>query len=203
MNKTEYIDTLIDFDYNYFNNLNFFNKRRCMKKGLKILNIITCIVAIACSIITIFTTSLNFSYDDNITSYKATLNHISALHNDSNDSYLIYTNEYESKLLIGNKNMILDFTKFEVYLLENNFDNVEIEFSLQGDSKDDLNTDTIIEIISLKINNDIIISFDSYELSQLKSMNRLSNVSSIICCISLFISVISFIIYKRIEMNNK
>ena len=174
-----------------------------MKKGLKILSIITCIVAIACSIITIFTTSLNFSYDDNITSYKATLNHISALHNDSNDSYLIYTNEYESKLLIGNKNMILDFTKFEVYLLENNFDNVEIEFSLQGDSKDDLNTDTIIEIISLKINNDIIISFDSYELSQLKSMNRLSNVSSIICCISLFISVISFIIYKRIEMNNK
>lgn len=174
-----------------------------MKKGLKILSIITFIIAIACSIVTIFTTSMNFSYDDNTTSYKATLNHISALHNDSNDSYLIYTNEYESKLLIGNKNMILDFTKFEIYLLEDNFDSVEIEFTLQDDSKDALNTDTIIEITSLKINNNIIISFDSYELSQLKSMNRLSNVSSIICCISLFLSVVSFIIYKRIGLNNK
>lgn len=171
-----------------------------MKKFLKILNIVTCIIAIISSIITVFSTSLNFSYDENsLIKYEATLNRITALYNNSSESYLIYTNEYESKLMITNKSMILDFDKFDIYLSEDNFENVEIEFTIQDSSKDELNVDTIIEITSLKINNDIIISSESYELSLMKSMNGISKISSILCSISLFILVISHIIYKKIK----
>jgi len=153
-----------------------------MTKKMKITTIIMAIISVLFIILS-FTPKLFINESESTTvKFDATFLYAET----KNDSYIIYTEEYSNKLMINDKNVIIDLDSF------NNINaNSKIYFRVKKEYAEKIDDENFIFIITLESDTELYVSFESYN----KILNASTKVIQIIALsIGITLLVITIII---------